>query len=85
MFSVACVILPFSGLLPAVAVRGSLARFERGARGDVPESWLSFDDETDGLHRAYEAPLVFMRHERRAGCGSKAAPRRIGMSMRPRL
>ena len=64
MFSVACVILPFSDLLPADAIRESLARFERGARGDVPESWLGFDDETDGLRRAYEAQLVCVRHEK---------------------
>jgi len=58
MFALAYVILPFSATLPADAIRASLARFQRGQRGDLPESWLSFDDETEGLLEDYEAQLT---------------------------
>lgn len=59
MFSVAYVILPFSDTPPADAIRRSLARFQRGRRGDVPEGWLTFDDETEDVRKAYEANLTF--------------------------
>ena len=59
MFSVAYVVLPISDTPPAEAIRASLARFERGGRGDLPESWLAFDDETDSLRSIHEATLTF--------------------------
>jgi hypothetical protein len=45
VFSIAYVILPFSEPPPADAIRVSLARFQRGRRGDLPEGWLIFRDE----------------------------------------
>jgi hypothetical protein len=58
MFALAYVILPFSATLPADAIHASLARFQRGQRGDLPESWLSFDDETEAFLQSYEAQLT---------------------------
>ena len=58
MFALAYVILPFSDTPPAEAIRASLAPFQRGQRGDLPESWLSFADETEALLEAYEAQLT---------------------------
>ena len=58
MFALAYVILPFSDTPPADAIRASLAPFQRGQRGDLPESWLSFDDETEALLELYEAQLT---------------------------
>src|SRR5271156_4584725 len=58
MFALAYVILPFSATLPGDAIRASLARFQRGQRGDLPESWLSFDDETAAFLQDYEAQLT---------------------------
>lgn len=55
MFSAAYVILPFADIPPGDAIRASLAPFQRGGRGDVPDSWLAFDDETDALRRVHEA------------------------------
>jgi len=58
MFALAYVILPFSDALPADAIRASLAPFQRGQRGDLPEGWLSFHDETEALLEDYEAQLT---------------------------
>ena len=58
MFALAYVILPFSATLPADAIRASLAPFQRGQRGDLPESWLSFEDETEPFLEDYEAQLT---------------------------
>src|SRR5262245_43054223 len=59
MFSVAYVVLPFSERSPAEAIRASLARFERGGRGDVPEDWLTFHDETAHVRTMHEAVYRF--------------------------
>lgn len=59
MFSIAYVILPLSGIAPAEAIRMSLAPFRRGGRGEVPDDWLAFDDETAALRQAHEASLTF--------------------------
>jgi hypothetical protein len=58
MFALAYVILPFSDTLPTDAIRASLAPFQRGQRGDLPEGWLSFHDETEALLEDYEAQLT---------------------------
>ena len=58
MFALAYVILPFSDTPPADAIRASLAPFQRGQRGALPESWLSFHDETEALLEDYEAQLT---------------------------
>ncbi len=58
MFALAYVILPFADTLPADAIRASLAPFQRGQRGDLPEGWLSFHDETEALLEDYEAQLT---------------------------
>lgn len=55
---VAYVILPFSDTAPADAIRASLAPFQRGGRGDLPDAWLAFKDETEGCRRAHEARFV---------------------------
>ncbi len=60
MFSLAYVILPFSDTAPAEAIRASLARFQRGRRGEVPDEWIGFDDDTDGVRHAHEAELTFV-------------------------
>lgn len=59
MFALAYVILPFSGTPPEEAIRASLAPFQRGGRGDLPDAWLAFRDETDGLLEAHEARFTF--------------------------
>jgi hypothetical protein len=59
MFALAYVILPFSDTLPVDAIHTSLVPFQRGQRGDLPESWLSFHDETEGLREEHEARLTF--------------------------
>jgi len=59
MFSVAYVILPLAEILPADAIRASLAAFQRGGRGEVPDDWLTFRDETEVLRRVHEARLTF--------------------------
>lgn len=60
MFSLAYVILPFADIAPADAIRASLARFQRGGRGEVPDGWLTFHDETEALRRAHEARFTFI-------------------------
>jgi hypothetical protein len=64
MFSVAYVILPFSDIPPADAIRVSLARFQRGRRGDLPESWLTFHDETEEFRQVYEAHHTFTEQDK---------------------
>jgi hypothetical protein len=59
VFSLAYVILPFSDTPPADAIRASLARFQRGLRGDIPDEWLAFADETDALRQAHETRFTF--------------------------
>ncbi len=59
MFSLAYVILPISETAPAEAITASLTRFQRGKRGDVPDSWLAFHDETQWLRTAHEANFIF--------------------------
>jgi hypothetical protein len=59
MFSLAYVILPFSEIAPADAIRASLARFQRGLRGNIPDDWISFDDDTNELRQAYETRFTF--------------------------
>ena len=59
MFSIVHVLLPVSGRSPAEAIRASLAPFERGGRGDVPEDWLSFDDETEHVRALHTTSWVF--------------------------
>ena len=59
MFSMAYVILPFSETPPADAITASLARFQRGGRGDLPDDWVAFQDETAGLRLAHETRFTF--------------------------
>lgn len=59
MFALAYAILPDTSAPPAEALRASLARFQRGGPGDVPEDWLAFHDETPGLRDAHEAAFTF--------------------------
>jgi hypothetical protein len=54
MFSLAYAILPFADAAPAESIRASLAPFQRGQRGDVPDDWLTFHDQTEALRRAHE-------------------------------
>lgn len=61
MFSIAYVVLPFSSCDPADAIASSLARFQRGSRGDIPEDWLQFHDETAGITAAHQAKYIFTR------------------------
>jgi hypothetical protein len=63
MFSLACVILPFSGVSPEVVIQASLARFQRGGQGKVPDEWITFQDETAELQCALEAKFIFTRRE----------------------
>lgn len=63
MFSLAYVLMPFSDTPPAEAIRSSLARFQRGRRGDLPESWLAFHDETEELREEHEATLTLTELE----------------------
>ncbi|HEY1931189.1 MAG TPA: hypothetical protein VGG99_04190 [Acetobacteraceae bacterium] len=63
MFSLAYVILPFSDTPPADAIRASLARFQRGGRGDLPEGWLTFRDETEEFRGVHEAHHIFTEHD----------------------
>jgi hypothetical protein len=59
MFALAYVILPFSETAPADAIQSSLARFQRGLPGDVPDSWIEFEDYTEFLRSAHEAEFIF--------------------------
>lgn len=62
MFSVVYVILPFSDTPPADAISRSLARFRRGSRGEVPDDWLRFEDETGELRALHEERLSMSRN-----------------------
>jgi hypothetical protein len=62
MFSVAYVILPFADTPPADAITASLTRFQRGRRGDLPDDWLAFHDETEDLRSAHETQFRFTDH-----------------------
>jgi hypothetical protein len=70
MFPVAYVIVPFSDTPPADAIGASLARFQRGRRGDVPDGWLAFHDETEETRQFYEAQHIFTE-QGTGGCGSR--------------
>jgi hypothetical protein len=59
MFSIAYVILPFADVAPADAIRASLAPFQRGGPGDIPDDWLTFQDETNAFWHAYETWFTF--------------------------
>ena len=59
MFSIAYVLLPLSTTTPAEAIRTSLAPFQRGGPGDLPDAWLTFHDETPALRLAHEARFTF--------------------------
>lgn len=63
MFSIAYVFLPLASTAPAEAIRSSLAPFQRGGRGDLPDDWLAFDDDTDALRQAHEARLTFTEQD----------------------
>lgn len=59
MFGSAYIILPFSDQPPGEAIAQSLARFERGRRGDLPEEWLRFHDDTADLRKLYGTTFSF--------------------------
>ena len=59
MFSIVHVLLPVSDRSPAEAIRASLEPFERGGRGDLPDAWLRFQDETDHVRALHVADWVF--------------------------
>ena len=59
MFSLAYVLLPVSDIPPAEAIRAALARFKRGGRGDVPDDWLAFHDETGEVRGEHGALFHF--------------------------
>lgn len=59
MFSLAYVILPFSEDSPAQAIAASMARFRGGKRGDVPDEWLRFHDETSTVQEMHESTYSF--------------------------
>ncbi|MCJ2021868.1 hypothetical protein MKK84_31415 [Methylobacterium sp. E-065] len=65
MFSLVHVILPVSELAPAEAIRASLAPFQRGGKGDVPDEWLAFHDETDEVRALHRTAFTFTREEGR--------------------
>lgn len=61
MFSLAYVLLPFADAPPGEAIAASLARFRRGRRGDVPDDWLAFHDETAEVKEAHRTRFTFTR------------------------
>ena len=65
MFASVYVILPLSDLAPAEAIRASLAPFQRGSKGDVPDEWLAFHDETAEVRAVHLTEFVFTREEGR--------------------
>lgn len=64
MFGLAYVLLPFNETPPSEAIASALARFRRGRRGDVPDEWLRFHDETAYIREMHEARYSFARDER---------------------
>ena len=75
MFSIAYVILPFSDVAPADAIRATLARFQRGSLGELPEAWLAFDDRTEVLRGLHEAPLSLADNDNDGPIKGHANPR----------
>jgi hypothetical protein len=73
MFSIAYAILPFSDTPPADAITASLARFQRGRRGDLPDEWLAFHNETADLRSAHETRFTFTDHGKN-GLGIAGGP-----------
>ncbi|MCJ2044032.1 hypothetical protein MKK58_05725 [Methylobacterium sp. J-078] len=65
MFASVYVILPVMDLAPAEAIRASLAPFQRGGKGDVPDKWLAFHDETAEVRTIHLTKFVFTREEGR--------------------
>jgi len=63
MFGLAYVLLPVTDTPPAEAIAASLSRFRRGGRGDVPDDWLRFHDETAHIRQMHEARYTFTRNE----------------------
>jgi hypothetical protein len=63
VFGLAYVLLPFADIPPAEAIAASLARFQRGRRGDVPDDWLRFHDETAHIREMHEARYTFTRDQ----------------------
>lgn len=63
MFGLAYVLLPFTDLLPAGAIAASLARFRRGRRGEVPNEWLRFHDETAHIREMHATRYTFAREK----------------------
>lgn len=61
MFGLAYVLLPFAEFPPAEAIATSLARFRRSRRGEVPDDWLRFHDETGYIREMHEARYTFAR------------------------
>ena len=59
MFSIAYVVLSFTDTPPADAITASLACFQRGRRGDLPDDWLAAHDETEGLRSAHQTQFTF--------------------------
>lgn len=59
MFSIAYVLLPFADVAPGEAIRTSLAPYQRGGRGDLPDNWLTFHDETAALRDAHRTQFTF--------------------------
>lgn len=59
MFGIVHVLLPISDRSPAEAIRASLVPFQRGGRGDLPEEWLTFHDETEHTRALHGARWVF--------------------------
>jgi len=59
MFGIVHVLLPVSDRSPAEAIRASLAPFERGGRGDLPDEWLTFHDETEHVRALHTAIWIF--------------------------
>jgi hypothetical protein len=59
MFGLAYVLLPFSDQAPGEAITQSLARFERGRKGSLPDEWLAFHDDTAKFREMFEATYSF--------------------------
>jgi hypothetical protein len=59
MFGIVHVLLPVSDRSPAEAIRASLAPFQRGGRGDLPDGCLTFHDETEHVRALHTASRVF--------------------------
>jgi hypothetical protein len=61
VFGLAYVLLPFSETPPAEAIAASLSRFRLGRRGEVPDEWLRFHDETTHIREMHAARYSFTR------------------------